>query len=136
MMLRSGGTKCRCCGQHAQAYRRVLYWPMAKFVCWLTSFPENTWVDVTNSRKIGLGFTGGDYAKAGLWGLVECQSFEDGVKWRATQVGRAFARNLATVPRYVWVYNDAPLGAPEGTLIDVEAASRGKFDWRAITGSL
>lgn len=98
------GTRCPCCGQLVQLYRRGIHAGMARalIVAWRLHrrdfFHTNT-----------LGLPGGDFQKLGYWGLIERASRDrdpdaPGVgMWRITDHGEAFVRCAVKVPSHALV---------------------------------
>lgn len=85
----------------------------------------------------------GDYSKARFWGLIEA---EEGIRadgssrvgyWRITRKGTDWVLGRISLPRYVRVYNNQPLGPPTTysksgqlrPLVSVREALGTRFDY-------
>lgn len=145
---RASGTRCECCGQHVQVYRRTLYGSMAR---WLISLTRATQI-VTVTMRDGVSTQayswtqardipqrGGDYAKLAYWDLVEqhpdvpAEKRDSGL-WRPTARGVNFVFGRVTIPQYAYVYAERVigLGGPER---DIRTCLGKKFNYEELLGS-
>lgn len=129
----TAGVDCPTCGQFAKIYRRALNSGMAQALIKL--YRNAAGEQFVHAPSI-VAIVGGDLAKLAHWGLLEEQLTvrPDGGRagyWRLTPKGRLFVNNLATVPKYVRIYNAEFLGhaGPEINIID---ALGHKFDYREL----
>jgi hypothetical protein len=88
-----------------------------------------------------IGFRGGDYAKARLWGLCELRPNDDTAKrtsgfWRLTVGGQAFIAMMARVPTHACMYDSDLVGFREETLTIKDALASGGFDYAQMMGTV
>lgn len=105
------GARCLCCGQYAQIHRWTLYATAAKLLVRLYANGGTT--EFVESKPIK-GKGQGDGARLRYWGIAEeeKQRRPDGGKsgwWRVTAYGEDFILDRATIPKYVYVYDNAVL---------------------------
>jgi hypothetical protein len=105
------GTRCLCCGQYAQIHRWTLYATAARLLVRLYEGGNTT--EFVESKPIK-GKGQGDGARLRYWNLAEEEKERrpDGGKsgwWRVTPYGEDFIRSRATIPKYVYVYDNTVL---------------------------
>jgi len=134
---REGGTKCPCCGQHVQVYKRHLNYSMAHVLFLLYEYftHHEGWLHVPSYLNgKGVAARGGDWAKLAHWGLIvrSGEERQDGSarvgKWRITSKGERFMEKAISVPAYYLSYNNTILGWAERQLY-VDEALRKAFDY-------
>jgi len=126
-----GGTRCRCCGRHAQLVKRGMTEARAKMLVGLVRVQKGTGGEGVRVRDIPLGrkdvrVGGGEFAKLRYFGLIEEKPNEDPKKtrsglWKATEAGVDFCYGRHTVPKYALVFNSRCWGhgGPQVTLLDL-----------------
>lgn len=102
------GSRCPCCGQHVQLYRRQVYKRMAKCILWLCSVYAGDWVNL----KDGPVFRGGDNVKLLYWKLIVAHPDKESL-YKPTNIAMAFIRNEFAIPKYCYVYNSMVMGFGE-----------------------
>lgn len=119
------GADCPCCKRRVQVYRRSVTSGMAlALLAFLRASDERARTepgfdgylhaeDTFKGQRLLPSSARGDFAKFRHWGIIEQREGDrdDGSPrngyWRLTSLGRAFARGEASVPKYVYMYNDA-----------------------------
>lgn len=137
---------CPVCERSApRVYRRTLSHPQAYFILWLTlKWIEkcraqggseigagDVWVDVRE-----FGARGGDYAKVRHWGLAITRPptkgrTRDQGMWQPTSLGVDFARGKCSVPRQVFLLNNAQIGVSMQKIYLAHALNE-NVDFRAM----
>ena len=102
------------------------------------------WVHVQeflSKRKLPPGIAAsGDYAKLRFFGLLQKRDDrrEDGSDrngfWRITDLGTQFSDGLIQVPSFVYVYDNAPLPAPDAPLVWIEEVLGTRFSYAELMG--
>jgi hypothetical protein len=102
------------------------------------------WVHVQEflaRRKLPPGVAAsGDYAKLRFFGLLEkkAERREDGSDrngfWRITRKGEQFADGLIQSPKFVYLYDNAPLPAPDAPLVWIDEVLGDKFSYAELMG--
>jgi hypothetical protein len=145
------GLPCPLCGQRVQVYRRGINSEMAWVAIRLYRHSLENGSKYAYMPDISAGkkhFGWGDYAKLRHWGVLEEQpgTREDGSSrvgfWRITQLGRQWVEGAISLPRYVRVYNNQPLGPPTPyskngklrPLVSIRDALGIKFDYEKLMG--
>ena len=129
-----GGTRCPCCGQHAQVYRRSINAGMARSLIAMHRLaPDGAWVHVPTQ----IGARSREEGKLAYWGLVEEEVAvrPDGGRsgwWRVTARGRQFAGGRLKVAKWAYVYNGMVLEYDSSVMIDIKGALGRKFDYDAL----
>lgn len=130
------GINCPCCDQLAKVYPRTIYSTLARHLI-------KAWVHVRGEQPMwfhlptAIGRQAGDAAKAAHWGLIEAMPDtvrEDGGRagwWRFTELGAAWVRGAAVVPKHAYVY-DHQLLKLEGPPWTVQQALGKRFDLREL----
>lgn len=131
-----GGTRCPCCGQRAQVYRRSINSSMAKSLIkmWMVQRDGADWIHVPTE----IGARSREEGKLRYWGLVTERpvSREDGGHagyWRVTTKGSDFVAGGLELPRYALVY-DGNLLELTGPLVDIETCLGEPFDLTRLLG--
>lgn len=139
-LLAGEAVPCPCCTQLAKIYRRRIHSTMARnLVAMYRTAPPDGWVHVpTLVSSLGVR-NGGDEGKLAHWGLIEAatERRDDGGKsgwWKLTNLGRSFARNTVSVPKYAVLY-DGNLQRLEGELVTVDDCLGERFDYRELMDS-
>jgi len=105
------GARCLCCGQYAQIHRWTLYGTAARLLVRLYAIGgTEEFVESKPIKRKGQG----DGARLRYWGLAEEEKVRrpDGGKsgwWRVTPYGEDFILARATIPKYVYVYDNTVL---------------------------
>lgn len=151
---------CPCCDQHAKVYKRSLMLSQVKVMATLYNrsrkapIPTAHWVKIGTKSEVAklkngpnvatvdedrpIYTSGGDYAKARYWGLIEesGEGRDDGSAraglWRITESGIDFLLGAIRVPKYMAVYNNAIVPEqPACAAISVYDVAK-TFDFRAL----
>jgi len=136
------GTHCPCCERYTKVYRRRLNAAMARYLILMVKKQGDPdgWLHVeTDFRDVSVP-SRGDYAKLRYWGLIEARpDAETGGGrtngyWRVTEKGQQFVRGETTVPSYILLWNNEPVGVSPKE-IDIQAAlAGGGFDYAEVMG--
>ena len=105
------GARCFCCGQHAMIHRWTLYATAARLLVRLYSLGGTE--EFIESKPIK-GKGQGDGTRLRYWGLAEEEKERrpDGGKsgfWRVLSYGEDFIFSRATIPQYVYIYDNTVL---------------------------
>lgn len=130
---------CPCCEQINKVYRRTIHAGMVVQLIRLykaTARHSSGWVPV--GEIYGSGGSG-DYAKLRFWNLIEAidqRTATDNASglWRLTSLGEDFVLQRASVPKYVYVYNNRKVGEDGSVRISVKDALQDKFDYSQLMG--
>ena len=104
------GGRCPCCDRWGRIYKRSINETMARSLIWLCNAPsEQGWVDVPTHAPRWL-VRSNQLPTLRWWDLVQRARNEDVDKkhsgmWRATELGRAFAKGEIAMPKTVYTYN-------------------------------
>lgn len=130
------GCKCPVCEQRVKVYKRKLNSNMAATMCWIVGASKGTWVDVPKSAPRFVVRTN-QYATIRFWDLIEQKpNYRDPTRrgsgiWRPTALGVSFVSQNAVVPKYVYLYNNKPLGFSDEQ-IGVREALGNKFSYEEL----
>jgi len=132
--MQAKGTRCPCCGQHAQIYRRMIYKKMARGLYWLVrEFKRRIEMegndDYINLKDISTD-RGGDTAKLVYWSLMVKDPTRDSY-YKPTQLADDYVNGRIALPKYAYVYNGQVLGYSSERQSFQEAAGR-DFDKQDI----
>lgn len=132
------GVRCPACTQMVKVYRRKLNSNMANVLIRFWCRYGRCWgygLDATNDRT-------GDLAKCRYWGLIveERERRPDGGRsgwWQITELGEAFIRQLARVPRYALIFDGSllRLDVADG-YTNVTDALGDKFNYNELMANL
>lgn len=129
------GHRCPCCTQFAKVYRRKLPAASVRTLAIVHRHADREWVhvsDLLSAHAPSLSYQGGYATISGHWGLLEEETTivrDDGGRagyWRITDLGIAFLRRRATVPKYVRLYDGRRLGF-DGPQIGADEALGTRF---------
>ena len=131
------GITCSHCGQYAKMYRRKLGVGIAKFLILLhriSAAGEHGRFYTTRNLYPRDNKAASDGVMARFWGLIEVANSTNSAgapagAYRLTDLGRQFVNGVYYAPRYVRVYNNEALGAPEGPVIGVIESLGTKFNY-------
>jgi Zn ribbon nucleic-acid-binding protein len=142
------GVSCPCCGQFAKLYKRQIHSTMAlaliSFYRMANGKTEGYFhiKQLLESTRISMHrLAGGDFAKLSIWGLIEEKQKSDSGHgrtsgfWQLTQKGADFVRGVATVPQYVFLYNDSIKGWSEN-VVSISECLNNKFDYNDLMRGL
>lgn len=137
----NGGAKCPCCRQLAKVYRRNLTSVAARAVGALyrdhgRDFGHMPSVARRHLRDVA--HQGGYLVLGAHWGLIEEERElrPDGGRtgwWRITDLGEAWVRGHAAVPKYAHVYDGRCLKV-DGDPVTIEDALGEKFSYAELMG--
>ena len=134
------GLNCPLCGQYVKIYPRTINAAMAKVLILLVRhykrYPHSRPVHIDSflSKVCGANRpTGNNHSLLVHWGLLlkvgtlvsRAGKKRDGY-YRPTDLGKQFVAGLKSVPKYVYMYNNARVGESDES-ISVDSALRGKF---------
>lgn len=137
---RNKGIKCPTCDQFVKVYRRKVNSSMAygliEVYHYFRSPGHEEWLHVPDYKD--LAKLGGDFAKLGIWGLVEPMPGErdDGCKhtgyYRITDRGVAFVEGRLRIPKYAFTFNQTVLSMTEDQDADIHDALADEFSYREL----
>jgi hypothetical protein len=146
-----GGTKCPCCTQHVQVYRRSITASMARALIFLYKdtlasgghagpFHHLRVLAGNDGERMRL-WTGGDFAKLRYWNLIVGRVLTPdevaaGVKrssgeWRITPEGSAFVEDALKVRKYIYLFDEKCIET-DGPFIDITDALGKHFNYREL----
>jgi len=141
------GAECPCCRQFAKSYDRKLPSASARLLIALYRYDDAEGREFVYLPPLldrfgatilkGTPHQGGYGTLSHHWGLIEAQpgEREDGSNrvgyWRVTDLGREFALERATVPKYARLYGNRLLGL-HGEPISIQDALGNKFNYREL----
>lgn len=136
-----GGAKCPCCRQLAKVYRRNLTSVAARAVTALYRDHGLTFghmPTVARHRLPDVAHQGGYLVLGAHWDLIEEERElrPDGGRagwWRVTDLGEAWVRGHATVPKYAHVYDGRCLRV-DGEQVTIEDALGARFSYAELMG--
>ena len=134
------GVVCPVCNRYARRYRRPMNSTMAKSLQWLCSKGRpGEYIDVPNTAPSWL-IRSNQLPTLRWWGLVERLPSNNTKRkhsgmWRATEDGRLFANNQATVPKYAVLYRGECEGF-EGEHIYITQTENIDFDYQEMMSKL
>lgn len=144
------GTRCPCCDQHAQIYRRIITSSMAYCMILITRYydtmPGDGWLHVASFIAGQDQISGrtraairGDFAKLLYWNLLEERPLTrpDGNGragyYRLTSTGKWFVDGSVRVPKVAVVYNGQCLRLDDSEgYITIHDALGKKFNWNNL----
>ena len=129
------GMECECCGRYMKLYHRTLHFNAVKQLINLYNLggdKEFIHGNIFTESKT----SGKDFTLAKHWKLIEKSENSDQKKktsgaWRLTQKGVDFLCFRTSIPKYVYIYNDQPLGFSEEK-INVKECFKEKFDYENL----
>jgi len=134
--IQKDGGYCPCCDRWGKIYRRSMNATMARQLMWLVQAPDrgDEWVHVPSTAPAWLLRTQ-QLATLQLWNLVQgapsTTKLASSGLWKPTDRGVAFAKNMLSVKKYVYVYNNAAVDF-EGEEITVVDALGSKYNYQEI----
>jgi hypothetical protein len=134
--IEGDGGHCPCCGRWGKIYKRALNASMARSLMWLVNRPHrgDGWTHVPSNAPTWM-LRSSQLPTLHLWGLVESSDTKTKLAssglWKPTQKGIDFANDVCSVPKYVYVYDNAVRGF-EGPNIVVREALGSKYDYAEI----
>ena len=129
------GTRCPCCDQHAQVYRRSIHSGMARALVAMYRAHGTAWQDKTATLR-GLGSASRDESLLRYWLLLEeaTEPRPDGGRagwWRVTSIGEAFVTRGLRVQKYARVYDGRCLGL-DGEPVSIVQCLGKRFNLAAL----
>ena len=134
--IEGDGGHCPCCNRWGKIYKRPLNASMARSLLWLVNGSNrgDGWTHVPSTAPTWM-LRSLQLPTLHLWGLVESSDTKTKLAssglWKPTQKGIAFADDLCSVPKYVYVYDNTVRGF-EGPDIDIEQALGSKYNYAEI----
>jgi hypothetical protein len=134
------GGYCPCCDRWGKIYRVKISETMARSLLWMAKNHGTDWVDmpakaprwITRSNSFG---------KLRYWGLLAPMPIdshiEDGQElkssgyWMVTQSGLQFAKGMARVPQYVYVYDNTIEGTSDKDIVLSDCIGK-KFNYAEL----
>jgi hypothetical protein len=128
------GVECPACTQFVKIYRWSPYG--SAVVQLIRLYQAGGTTEFVESKTVKRPGEGGEATRLRHWGLVERDDAvrEDGGKsgfWRVTPLGEQFILRQATIPKYVYTFNNQVLerGGPE---VDIVECLGKKFDYNEM----
>lgn len=133
------GSTCPCCGQRVQKYRYPLFASSAYALIRLYRINKAVGGPAHISQfaeQSDENIRAPHFAELRFWGLVKpAENVPSDKKasgfWEITELGIKFVEGLATVPKYVNVFNNKFLGH-EGAEVGIRQCLGNKFDYEAL----
>jgi len=136
------GARCPCCDQFVKLYKRKLNSTMARALILVYHYFERPDADEWLHVPSYLNWTQalGDAAKLHRWALIEPKGGirDDGSTkvgyYRITDLGRRFVRGEASVPKYVYLYNQKVVNRSDAdtTRTTITEALGDRFDYAEL----
>ena len=136
------GAECPCCTQFVKLYKRKLNSSMARGLIVLyhhqVRVGPNEWVHIPSLFREKKVCSSNDGALLRFWDVIERQGGEreDGSDrigyYRITDLGRAFVEDRVRVPKYVYLYNQEPIGRKDPTTISIQESLGSRFSYSEL----